>query len=216
MINYKLGRILKIKQLLSASLLASMVILSGTACSAPSPSPAPEESKAQTTATASPQVNSTDSTEDTAEILKTVNGYYDFITAPESKDKIKSAGADLMGKKATDEELQTFATNFSEGFQYFDTSTSQLIKSAYTVMSVGSTSLHAESVKISAPKESVTIDGDTAALNTTWITVTKNGKTYPTAPESTPDPSDLIQLVKKSDGSWVIVANSSLPKPTVP
>jgi hypothetical protein len=205
---------LKIDQIFSASLLAGALILSATACSAPSP--APEGNKAQTTATASPQVNSADSTEDTAKILKTVNGYYDFITSPDSKDKIKSAAADLTGRNATDEELQTFAKSFPEGFQYFDTSTSQLIQRAYTVMSVGSMSLQPDNVKISAPEESVNIDGDTATLNTTWISVTKNGKTYPVAAESTPDPSDLIQLVKKGDGSWVIVANNSLPKPTVP
>lgn len=203
---------LKINQIFAASLIAGAVILSGTACAAS----IPEGRNTPTTAVASPQVNSTDSTEDNAKILKTVNGYYDFIASPDSSEKIKTAGADLVGKQATDEEIQAFAKDFPDGFQYFDTSTTQLIKSAYTVMSVGSQSLQPDTVKISAPEESVTVNGDTATVNTTWITVVKNGKTYPTSPESTPDKSDLIQLVKKDDGSWVIVPNSSLPKPTVP
>lgn len=203
---------MKINQILSASLLAGAVILSGTACSSNSP----QNNSGEVTATTTAQASSTNTAEDTTKILETVNGYYDFITSPDSSENIKSAGADLVGKKATDEEIQSFAEDFSEGFQYFDTSTTQLIKSAYTVMSVGAQSLQPDSVQISAPEESVAVNGDTATVNTTWIEVVKNGKTYPTSPESDPDESDLIQLVKKDDGSWVIVPNSSLPKPTVP
>jgi hypothetical protein len=209
---------LKINRLFSASLLAGAVILSGTACSA---SPIPEGRNTPITTPASPQASSSaDTTEDTTKILETVNGYYDFITSPDAKDTIKSAGADYVGKNATDEELQSFAENFSEGFQYFDTSTSTAIQNAYRSMSVGSLSLAQQegSVTISAPKESVTIDGDTATVNSTWISATIGGKELGSAPESSPDPSDLIQLVKKDDGSWVIAASNSqsVPKPTVP
>lgn len=203
---------MKINHILSASFLAGAVILSGTACAAS----IPEGRNTPTTASASAQVDSADTTEDATKIVETVNGYYDFITAPDSSEKIKSAGVDVVGKKATDEEIQAFAESFPEGFQYFDTSTTKLIQRAYTVMSVGALSLQPDTVKISVPEESVTVDGDTATVNTTWIAVVKNGKTYPTSPESTPDESDLIQLVKKDDGSWVIVPNSSMPKPTVP
>lgn len=215
---------MKINHIFSASLLAGAVILSGTACAA---SPIPDGRNTPMLTSASPQVdptestdstNSADSTEDTFQILTTVNGYYDFITAPNSDEEIKSAGAHLMGVAATDEELQTFAEDFSEGFQYFDTSDSTLIKRAYTVMSGASLSLQDQgSITISVPEESVTVDGDTATVNTTWISATKNGKSLRTAPEASPDESDLIQLVKKDDGSWVIVANTAKPpKPTVP
>lgn len=209
---------MKLNQIFSASLLAGAVLLSGTACAASIPegrnTPVPSSS-----ASAEPsQTTSEDSaTDNTAKILTTVNGYYDFITDPESPDKIKSAGDPLVGKAATDEEMRTFAEDFSEGFQYFDTSTSDLIRRSYKSMSLGSLSLTEQgSITISAPEESVTIDGDTATVNTTWISATKNGKKLRTAPESSPDASDLIQLVKKDDGSWVIVPSSSMPKPTVP
>lgn len=209
---------MRINQIFSASVLAGAVLLSGTACAASIPegrnTPVPSSVSAEPS-----QTISEDSVADnTAKILTTVNGYYDFITAPNSDETIKSAGVDLVGKAATDEELQTFADDFSEGFQYFDTSDSSLIKRAYTVMSVGSLSLQEQgTITISAPEESVTIDGDTATVNTTWISATKNGKKLRTAPESSPDASDLIQLVKKDDGSWVIVASSAKPpKPTVP
>lgn len=214
---------LKINHILSASLLASAVILSGTACAASS---IPEGRNTPTTATADAtasaestySADATDSTEDTAKILTTVNGYYDFITSPNSDEKIKTAAADLVGKAATDKQLQAFAEDFSEGFQYFDTSDSTLIKRAYTVMSGASLSLQAQgSITISIPADAVTVDGDTATVNTTWISATKNGKKLGTAPESYPDESDLTHLVKKDDGSWVIVANTAKPpKPTVP
>lgn len=191
------------------------VLLSGTACSSATHNP--EETRTSATAQASTGETSSRSTEDTDKVLHTVNGYYDFITSSAAKDKVRVAGSSLMGKQATDKDLQDLASNFPEGFQYFDTSSSQLVKDAYTVMSVGTMSLAEQgTIKISAPKESVTVDGDTATLNTTWINVTKNGNILRTTPESSPDISDLIQLVKKSDGSWVIVANSSIPKPTVP
>lgn len=206
---------MKISKILAASVLAGAVLLSGTACTSSSPSP--ESDGSSTAAPAPPKKNSRSANEDTTKILQTVNGYYDFITSSDAKDKVRSAGSGLMGKQATDEDLQTLVDEFPDGFKYFDTSSSQLIKNAYTVMSVSSMSLADQgSIKISAPEESVNIDGDTATLNTTWISVTKNGKTLKTTPESAPDFSDLVKLVKKDDGSWVIVANSSMPKPTVP
>jgi hypothetical protein len=203
---------MNINRILSASILAGSVLLSGTACTANStPEPSKPTASTQTTADAT-----TDNASEINNVLATVNGYYSFIAAPENYDRVKTAGAELTGKEASDEQLSTMASNF-EGFQYFDTSNSQLIKNAYKAMMLGSGSLRMGSpVEITAPADAVTVDGDKAALNTTWITVTESGVDHPTKPESNPDPSDVINLVKKDNGSWVIVAKDSSMKVSAP
>lgn len=198
-------------QILATSILIGAVLLSGTACTANS---TPEK-----TATASSQLSKEQSqtNDDTSKILTTVNGYYSFISNPETYDKVKTAGADLTGVQANDEQLKTLASDFSEGFQYFDTSDSQAIRNAYKAMMIGSSSLRmGSSVGITAPADAVTVDDDKATVNTTWIKVVKNGKELPVQPESNPDSSDLINLVKQEDGTWVIVAKDSSTKLTSP
>lgn len=201
---------MKITRILSASMLAGAVLLSGTACASNTPEPTAPE-------TSSEQVVSPDAAKDTTKILTTVNGYYSFIANPENYDKVKASGAELTGKEASDEQLSAMASDFPEGYQYFDTSSSQLIQNAYKAMMLGTGSLRmGDPLTITAPAEAVTVDGDKASLNTTWITVTEKGITKPTEPESNPDPSDVIDLVKKDDGSWVIVAKESSLKISTP
>lgn len=202
---------MKITQILSASVLAGAVLLSGSACAANNSTP---EATASTQAS---EAISPASAEDTTKVLSTVNGYYNFIASPGNYDKAKEAGAELMGKEASDDQLKDLASGFPEGFQYFDTSDSQLIKNAHKAMMLGSGTLRmGDPVIITAPAEAVTIDGDKATLNTTWISVTEKGITLPAEPESNPDLSDLIDLVKKDDGSWVIVAKESSMKISTP
>lgn len=202
---------MKISKIISASMLAGAVLLAGTACSA---------NNNETKPTASAQTNeqvSTTTVEDTTNILSTVNGYYSFIASSENYDKVKESGAELVGKEANDEQLSAMASSFPEGYKYFDTSSSQLIKNAYKAMMLGTGSLRTgDPLVITAPAEAVKVDGDKATLNTTWITVTEKGITKPTEPDLNPNPSDLINLSKKSDGTWVIVAKDSSMKVSTP
>lgn len=205
---------MKITHIIYTATLTGTVLLSGTACAGSNGS----RDDTKTTAVAkSTEQPSTNATEDTANILKTVNGYYSFISSSENYDKVKSAGAELTGKTANDEQLNSMVSGFHEGYQYFDTSNSQLIKNAYKAMMLGTGSLRMGSpVTITAPADAVSVDGNKATLNTTWISVTENGVAHPTKPESNPDSSDLISLVKKDDGSWVIVAKDSSLKVSAP
>lgn len=203
---------MKITRILSASMLAGAVLLSGTACAANTPEP----NESSTSAQNNDQV-SANTVEDTNNILSTVNGYYSFIANSENYEKVKASGAELAGKEASDEQLSAMASNFPEGYQYFDTSSSKLIQNAYKAMMLGTGSLRiGDPLTITAPAEAVTVDGDKASLNTTWITVTEKGITKPTEPESNPDSSDVIDLVKKDDGSWVIIAKESSMKISTP
>lgn len=204
---------MKNRHILSASILAGLVLLSGTACSASS---APEKPTATASAKATENASNDEATA-TTDVLTTVNGYYSFISNPESYDKVKTAGAALSGVEASDEQLQAFASDFSEGFQYFDTSDSQSIKNAYKAMMLGTGSLRMGSpVEMTIPADAVTMDGDKATVNTTWLQVIEDDKELPSKPETSPDSSDVINLVKKDDGSWVIVAKDSSMKPTSP
>lgn len=202
---------MKTAKILYASVLAGAVLFSGTACAA-------NNSQHDNKPTVTAQTEASKATEDTdtANILTTVNGYYSFISNSENYDRVKAAGAEVPGKNATDEQLTALADDF-EGFKYFDTSSSQLIQNAYRAMFLGAGSLRMGSpLTITAPADAVTVNGDKATLNTTWITVVENGITHPTKPESSPDSSDLINLVKKDDGSWVIVAKDSSTKVSAP
>jgi hypothetical protein len=206
---------MKIRNTLSVSVIVGAILLTGTACSSTavnesSPSPS-SSSSISDTETLDTQAS------DTEAVLTTVNGYYSFIANPESQGKIKQAESEITTSPVTDKELQEFATNFSEGFQYFDTSTSQLIQNAYKAMMLGSSvSQSRPGLEITVPANSVSIDGQTATVNTTWVSVTEDGKTFPTDAEANPNPDDLINLVKKDDGSWVIVAKASSVKTSTP
>lgn len=197
---------MKISKIISVSMLAGAVLLSGTACSA--------NNDTKPTASSQP---STNTVKDEIHVVETVNGYYSFITSSGSYDKVKAAGAELVGKAASDDQLNAMVSNFPEGFKYFDTSNAQNIKSAYQAMMLSTGSLRdREGMKITVPEEAVAIDGNTATVNTTWITLIENGSAHPTEPESNPDMSDYINLVKKDDGSWVIVAKESSMKVSAP
>jgi hypothetical protein len=204
---------MKTVKLLSASMLISAILLSSAACAQPETT-SPDPSTSVTSQPASEETNVSES--DIENVLTTVNGYYNFISQPDSFENVRTAGAELTGRAATDEELQKFASTFSEGFQYFDTSTSNHIKKAYNAMMVGSNAgYEREGIELVAPADGVTIDGESATFNTTWISVTEKGEKYPTDPETDPSPSDMINLVKEDNGTWVIVAKDS-PQVTSP
>jgi hypothetical protein len=206
----------KISKALFVSVIVGIVFLSSTACgntANPTPSVSP-------TTLTEPAIEKVQTAEDSIEVeyvLDTLNGYYSFISHPDSAKRIREAGATLTGREATDEELQQFASDFSEAFQYFDTSSSQKIKKAYKAMMMGANAgIGRNEVEISALPEGVTVSGDTATFNTSWVIVSEEGKTFPSERVADPDPSDLINFVKKDEGHWVIVAKDASLKVTAP
>lgn len=207
---------MKIAKILSASVIAGVILLSGTACAQPfgggTGGNVPERS---------PSASSTTGIEESSEaemeeVSTTVNGYYGFIAQPETFNEVRDAGAELTGRSVTDQELQDLASGYY-GFSYFDISSSQAIKNAYKSMQLGANAgYEREGITIHAPSEGITIDGDTATFNTTHIVLTENGKTFPSEPEANPDQAEMMNLAKQDDGSWVIVAKSSGAKVTAP
>lgn len=214
---------MKITKIISASVLAAAVLLSASGCSndenldtigtnvaIPTDAPNP-------TATSSESDTDLSATTEKDAVLLTINGYYYYISQPDSSDKLKAAEAAITERPASDESLKLFAEDFSEGFKYFDTSTPEKINDAYKALMIGSSAGKLnEGLKMTIPGDSVTITGDTARVNTTHIKVTLDGEKKSVAPEENPEEKDIVKLVKNDSGSWVIVAKESSLDPSSP
>lgn len=202
---------MKITRILSASVLAGAVLLSGTACSILDMGKKPEATSSASAAPEPSESESIEAVETVSEeqaVADVVNGYYTYVLMADSLAEIKQAGEPFNGRSSvTDEELNDLVTSLPQGFQYFDTSYSELIKNAYIHLlagaSVGETM---PGVEIVMPAEAVTVEGDTATVNSTMAEISNDGE--PVVSEADPYASDLINLKKNDSGSWVIVAEA--------
>lgn len=215
---------MKITKIISTAALAGAVLLSASGCS---PAVNKNDAGGAETATSTPAPSATvtpsesvadgSPTTDMDGVLRTINSYYYYISQPDSSDKLRDAESSIAERPASDEALRKFAEDFSEGFKYFDTSSSEKINKAYKALMIGtSTGKVNEGLKMTIPADSVTISGDTATVNTTHLKVTLNGEKKRVAPEESPDEKDIVTLVKNESGSWVIVAKDSSVDPSSP
>lgn len=209
---------MRITRILSASVLAGAILLSASACSLTETNDNKMGAGVSSTpaATASPDTASVETT-DIDGILQTINGYYYYISQPDSSDKLKEAQASITERPASDERIMQFAEDFSEGFKYFDTSTADKTNDAYKALMIGTSAGKLnEGLKMTIPGDSVTITGNTATVNTTHLKVTMDGEKKRVTPEDSPAQKDIVNLVKNDSGSWVIVAKASSVDPSSP
>lgn len=228
---------MKITHVLSASVIAGALLFSTTACS-PSDDAANKPTTAPTvSASASPSITAThepgsvavtplptvdisstatadvSADADVEDIVSTVSGYYKFVSSPGSLDKVQAAGS-ALSPKPTDEELTQFASNFSEGFKYFDTSSSENITNAHNQLFARATqSSRKPGATVNVPAEAVTVTGDTATVDATKVIVTLNGQAGPSTMTPYFEHAQLA-LVKDASGSWVIIAEA--PRQAIP
>lgn len=225
---------MKIVRILSASVLAGAVLLSVAACSQPESndpkpsatataapiSPVPSESATTTpspsanTSTTSPTVTVETETE---AVISTIEGYYDFVSNPDSFEKVKQAGSTVTGRtEITETELTEIAASLPEGFQYFDTSNSQNITNSYSQLFARVTqSERTPGVEVSVPVEAVTITGETATVKSALIEVTSKSNTHTlNATEAPYYEAVQINLVKSETGKWVIIPEP--PRHSIP
>lgn len=201
---------MKITRILSASVLAGAVLLSGTACSMldgkkdekiSSSSTAPAESQAVETEEA------VEAVDEQQAVANTVNGFYAYVSVPENAEAIKQAGEPLQGRGATasDEELNQLAESLPEGFYYFDTSSPDLIKNAYVQLLMGAGVMSSGKMEANVPADVVVVDGDTATIDSTAIEVMMDGEKI-----DVPSNADAqaLKLKKDESGSWVMVADA--------
>lgn len=207
-------------------MLAGAVLLSSTACSSlfggdspvPDMSGTPSASNIPLSGLDVENTEETESPEDTTEadveaIMVTMNGYYDYITQPETLASVKQAGERFSGlseAEVTDDDLDEMVADFPEGFQYFDTSSGNRIKAAYMQLLTGSSLIQSlPGLSFDVPQEAVTVAGDTATVNQTIINILKNGED--TGGDDDVNSSHLTELVKQ-DGTWVIVGEMPAAK----
>jgi hypothetical protein len=199
---------MKITQILSASVLAGAVLFSGTACSAQSTEKAPESSSsAQALPVETPTATVTPAVDEREAAARTVNDYYAYVSDPDNLQKIQDAGAPLKGRgaTATDAELKTMVEALPLGFQYFDTSSADLIKNAYVQLLMGASVMGSANMELTTPAEAVTVAGDTATVNTLKIETVLDGKKIEVpANASVPD----LKMKKDDSGNWVMIAEA--------
>lgn len=206
---------MKISRMLSASVLAGAVLFSGTACSMlnnekedsnPSIAAQPTDKKPAESATPSeaPTVKTTSVVEEQEAAARTVNDYYSYVSDPSNEAAIEAAGAPLSGRggTASAEELKQLTEALPLGFQYFDTSTPDLIKNAYVQLIIGSSIMSKGTMEANVPASAVTINGDTATVDSTDIEIKLNGEKVPMESAS----SQILKLKKADSGYWVMIA----------
>jgi hypothetical protein len=213
---------MRIQNIISASVLSLAVLLTASGCAQTGNKENPAPTSTSTT-TVEPSSNPAPTGSENADsndldgILLTINGYYYFISQSDSSDRLKDAEAAISERPASDEAIQKFAEDFSEGFKYFDTSTAEKTKAAYKALMIGaSAGKMNEGLKMTIPADSVTISGDTATVNTTYLKVTLNGEKKRVAPEENPADKDIVNLVKNDSEKWVIVPKESSTDPSSP
>lgn len=199
--------VMKINRILSASVLAGAVLFSGSACSAASSNDKPAEASASVQAmpVETPTAEVTPAVDEREAAARTVNDYYSFVSDPDNLQKIEDAGAPIKGhgRTATDQELKTLVEAIPLGFQYFDTSTPDLIKNAYVQLLMGASVMTSADVELTVPADAVTVTGDTATVNAHKIETVLNGeKIEVPANADVPD----LQMKKNESGDWVMIA----------
>lgn len=189
---------MKINKILSASVLAAAVLLSATACSTTNADHSPEaSSSAQAKTVANPA--------DRAAITRTVTDYYSYVSNPSNLAGIEKASDPIQGdgKSATNEELQALVEALPLGFKYFDTSSPDLIKNAYVQLTMGARVMSQGAAHLDIPADSVTVEGDTAAVDMSKTKATLNGTTIEVLVNSG---VSSLKLKKNDKGSWVIIS----------
>lgn len=200
---------MKITRILSASVLAGAVLLSGTACSMLD---GKKDEKISSSSAAKPAesqaVETSEAVDEKQAVADTVNGFYAYVSAPENEEKIKQAGEPVRGHGATasDEELNQLVESLPEGFQYFDTSSPELIKNAYVQLLMGAGVMSSGKMEANVPADIVVVDGDTATINSTAIEVKMNGEKIDVPSNAE---AQALKLKKNESGSWVMIAEAA-------
>jgi hypothetical protein len=194
---------MKITRILSASVLAGAVLLSGTACSMMDNNKS--ETKVSASAEATEIVETVNAVSDETAVADVVNGFYTYVSDPANKDTIKDAGEPLRGHgaTATEEELNGLVASLPEGFAFFDTSNPELIKNAYVQLLLGSGLMSNGKVEASVPESAVTVTGDEATVDSSAVVVKIDGKQQESPATATP-----LKLKKDESGAWVMIADS--------
>lgn len=208
---------MKISRILSASVLAGAVLFSATACGMSSNDKPDINSSdsANSSAAAKPAetqaVKTTPAVDESsaAAVAEVVNGYYTYVSTASNRTEIEKAGEPLKGHgiDATDDELQQLVNAMPQGFQYFDTSSPNNIKNAYAQLIMGSTVMGKGSIEVNVPASAVTVEGDTATVQTTKIEFTVNGEK---SPVSSTSGTQILNLKKDASGSWVMIPEDFL------
>jgi hypothetical protein len=149
-------------------------------------------------------------------IVETANGYYRFVGSTGSSEKLKENYEKVKQPRTqyddpapTETELKQLVAAFPEGFQYFDTSSfDNALKAYYQLFARANQSERTPGTVVTVPAEAVTVDGDKATIDSAKVLVKSNGK----AQSSTEAPyfeNAQLNFVKKSDGSWVMIAENT-------
>ena len=204
---------MKFSRILSASVLAGAVLFAGSACAAPNSTQSKVQPETNSSAEAKPAKNQDAQTapavDEKQAVAEVVNGYYTYVSIPSNFAEIEQAGAPLMGRgaEASDDELKQLVDSIPQGFQYFDTSTSDNIKNAYAQLIMGATVMKKGNIEVHVPASAVTVAGDTATLQTTGIDFTVNGEK---SPVSSTSGTQILKLKKDESGSWVMIPEDLL------
>lgn len=176
----------------------------------------PAESPVQTSAPAPPSSSPSGSTDDaeTGKIVSVLTQFYTFVGSPESLVKVKEAGKDY-GPDFTDAEWKKMAADFPEGFKYFDASSSKSISDSYSQLVARTTQSNrtGEVVTVTIPADSVAITESKATIDATKLKVESKGKAS-TGTEAPYFENAQLNLIKQTDGSWVIVPET--PRHSIP
>jgi hypothetical protein len=173
-------------------------------CSAPGASEG-ESSSAVTATVESPAVKMFSDEAESVAAARTVNNFYAYVSNPSNLAGVEKASEKITGdgKDVTDEELKALVEALPLGFQYFDTSSPDLIKNAYVQLAMGARIMSRGTMKLSAPATAFTIEGNTATVDISKTETVLNGKKFEAPANSS---MSALKLKKNDAGSWVMVA----------
>lgn len=198
---------MKIAKTLTATLMASTLLLGATACTSGSGENTSSE----------PKVEQTENTEakDKKEIVETVDSFYAYMADGDNLNALADS-AEKIEATNDDEVAAELKKNSPETFVFFDAYDTQTIANSFSYLAETAMLNAMDIVEdipegekstavYSTPEEAVTVNGETATVDKSKIVVSNLGEGNPDKDAAHDGDDTEIDLVKK-DGKWLIKA----------
>lgn len=145
--------------------------------------------------------------QDKEEIVSLVNDFYDYAAKEENSSPLASAVNRLQDETSDEVALKAVMEAAPEGFKFFDTSTTEKGKEAYTFLGNNHAMLIIDGKTMRIDETAVTVnDDDTAVVDQrkAYVTDTETGREeLNDIPEETYDSYKTIKLTKVED-EWLM------------
>lgn len=184
---------------ISATLLASTLLLGATACGTDETSDTKPGNSVEQTVKSEAEIKT--------DIASTMDAMYVYLGNEENVLKLSTPPEGLDSKEANDDVIANAVKEaHPDAFAFFDADDTQEIINAYAFMGQTAMTLSmGDDVVLTTPAEAITVEGDTATVDGTKTKMTVAGEEVDAPAAEPATEENTVKLIEK-DGKWVIQA----------